>query len=208
MKILKIAVLVALVGISTLLQAQYSQLGKKNEFMLKIEAGYAPFMGNMGEAGDYGFYVDKYHNAIQTNVMAGLNISQDWFVGLGAGFNYLHNTRNKEAENMMGVNFFADMDFRPIWKAIMGLDYQPTSIKWAPLIGVRAGGSLLMGDADKNGTTFTPMAEVYAGLNWYYWYFFHGMRNMTRNWHSFYVTIGLAYMQQAVFLPVRLGWRW
>jgi hypothetical protein len=34
------------------------------------------------------------------------------------------------------------------------------------------------------------------------------MRNMERNWHSFYLTVGVAYMQQAIFLPVRIGWRW
>lgn len=205
---LKVLVVTVLVSVSLSAAAQYSQLGKKNEFMLKVDAGYAPFMGNVGEAGDYGFYLGEFHSAANANVMAGLNISQDWFVGLGAGFNYFHNFNHKEVDALVGVNFFADMDFRPIWKAIMGLDYQPTSIKWAPMVGVRAGGSLLMGKEETYGNTFTPMAEIYGGLNWYYWYAFNGMRNMTRNWHSFYVTIGLAYMQQTVFLPIRLGWRW
>lgn len=204
----KYLVIAVLMGISLTSEAQYSQLGKKNEFMLKVEAGYAPFMGNVGESGSYGFYISDFHNAANANVMAGLNISQDWFVGVGAGFNYFHNLKHEHVDPLMGVNFFADMDFRPIWKAIMGLDYQPTSIKWAPMLGVRAGGSMLMGKSETYGTTFTPMAEVYAGVNWYYWYAFNGMRNMTRNWHSFYVTIGVAYMQQAVFLPIRLGWRW
>jgi len=104
----------------------------------------------------------------------------------------------------MGANVFVDFDFRPIWKAIMGLDYQPTSIKFAPLLGARLGGSMLFAD----DMLFTPMAEFYGGLNWYYWYHLHGMRNMSRNWHSFYATIGIAYMQQTVFLPIRLGWRW
>ena len=31
---------------------------------------------------------------------------------------------------------------------------------------------------------------------------------MTHNWHSFYATLGVAYMQQTFFLPVRVGWRW
>ena len=201
---LKVLVVTVLVSVSLSAAAQYSQLGKKNEFMLKVDAGYAPFMGNVGEAGDYGFYLGEFHSAANANVMAGLNISQDWFVGLGAGFNYFHNFNHKEVDALMGVNFFADMDFRPIWKAIMGLDYQPTSIKFAPLIGARVGGSLLFAD----NMMFSPMAEVYGGLNWYYWYHIHGMRNMTRNWHSFYATIGVAYMQQTVFLPIRLGWRW
>lgn len=72
------------------------------------------------------------------------------------------------------------------------------------MIGARMGGSMLFAD----DMLFSPMAEVYGGLNWYYWYHLNGMRNMTRNWHSFYATIGVAYMQQTVFLPIRLGWRW
>ena len=47
--------------------------------------------------------------------------------------------------------------------------------------------------------------ELYGGVNWYY---MHGLRNMQHNWHSFYATIGVAYLQQTVFLPVRIGWRW
>ena len=82
----------------------------------------------------------------------------------------------------------------------MGVDYQPVTIKWAPEVGGRLGGSILL-----DGMNFSPMAEVYTGINWYY---AHGLRNMAHNWHSFYLTIGVAYMQQAVFLPVRLGWRW
>ena len=204
MKQIKTLILAAVVCFAYSATAQYSQLGKKNEFMLKVEAGYAPFMGNVGEAGDNGYNIDKFHNAGNLNVMAGLNISQDWFLGGGAGFCYYFNTKQESAESLMGANVFVDMDFRPIWKAIMGLDYQPTSITWAPMVGTRLGGSMLFGD----NVLFTPMAEVYGGVNWYYWYHIHGMRNMTRNWHSFYLTIGVAYMQQAVFLPIRLGWRW
>ena len=204
MRKIKVLILAALVGVSCTAAAQYTQLGKKNEFMLKVEGGYAPFMGNVGEAGANGYNLNKFHNAANLNVMAGLNISQDWFLGGGAGVCYFHNTKQGAAESLMGANVFVDMDFRPIWKAIMGLDYQPTSITWAPMVGARLGGSMLFDDK----MLFTPMAEVYGGLNWYYWYHIHGMRNMTRNWHSFYLTIGVAYMQQAVFLPIRLGWRW
>ncbi len=204
MKQIKALILIALVGVSFTAAAQYSQLGKKNEFMLKIEGGYAPFMGNVGEAGDNGYNLNKFHNALNLNFMAGVNISQDWFLGGGAGFCYYLNTKQETAESLMGANVFVDFDFRPIWKAIMGLDYQPTSITWAPLLGAKLGGSMLFGDE----MLFTPMAEIYGGINWYYWYAFNGMRNMTRNWHSFYATIGVAYMQQTVFLPIRIGWRW
>lgn len=207
MKKINVLIFAALLGISMSATAQFSQLGPKNEFMLKVEAGYSLFMGNHGEAGYNGYYLSKFHHAAGLNVMAGLNISQDWFVGGGVGFNYYHNLQQGLAEPYPGINFFVDFDFRPIWQAVMGLDYQPTSIKWAPMVGARAGGSLLMGDP-YYGTTFTPMLEIYAGANWYYWYALFGMRNMERNWHSFYATIGVAYMQQTIFMPIRIGWRW
>ena len=205
MKKAKILLLITLLGVSLSANAQFSQLGPKNEFMLKVEGGYAPFMGNIGEAGNYGYYLSKFHQAATLNVMAGINISQDWFLGGGVGVNYYHNFKQGLADPYLGVNVFVDFDFRPIWKAVMGLDYQPTTIKVAPLVGARAGGSLLMGDADTYGTTFTPMGEFYGGINWYYK---HGLRNMEHNWHSFYATIGVAVMQQTVFLPIRVGWRW
>ena len=181
--------------------AQYSQLGAKNEFMLKAELGYAPFMGNFGKLGENGYNLSNYENAANFNIMAGMNISQDWFLGFGVGANYFHSLKIKDAKSTIGANIFVDFDFRPIWKAVMGVDYQPVTIKWAPLIGARVGGSLLMA----NQTLFTPMGEVYGGVNWYY---AHGLRNMTHNWHSFYATIGVAYMQQTFFLPIRVGWRW
>ncbi len=205
----KVKALIAtlLIGMAMPAAAQYSQLGKKNEFMMKVEAGYLPYIGNIGEAGDYGHYLNKHHHGADVNVMVGMNISQDWFLGGGAGVGYYFSS-HEQAESMLGAQVFVDFDFRPIWKAIMGLDYQPTSIKWAPEVGARVGGSMLLGPSDTYGTTLTPLVEVYGGLNWYYWYHLNGMRNMSRNWHSFYVTLGVAYMQQTVFLPIRIGWRW
>ena len=208
MNIRKVLIITLLAGLSLASQAQYSQLGKKNEFMLKTELGYGPFMGNVGTAGDHGYYLNKFYSMIDLNVLAGLNISQDWFLGGGAGFGYYHSPNQNDATSLMGANVFVDFDFRPVWKAVMGLDYQPRSIKWAPEMGARVGGSLLLGESERYGTTFSPLAEVYLGVNWYYWYAIHGMKDMERNWHSFYLTVGLAYLQQTVFLPVRLGWRW
>ncbi len=210
---IKFIIVAVLLGTSVAASAQYSQLGPKNEFMLKVEAGYAPFIGNYvydnnGEPGYYGYYLSKFHHNANLNVIAGVNISQDWFVGGGLGFNYFHNLDQKLADPYMGFQAFADFDFRPIWQSIMGQDYQPTSIKWAPMVGGRLGGSIMMGSSETYGTTFTPMLEVYAGANWYYWYALNGMRNMERNWHSFYATVGVAYMQQTFFLPIRIGWRW
>ena len=163
---IKIISAVVLMALSFNAAAQFSQLGSENEFMFKAEIGYAPFMGNMGQAGDHGYYLSKFHNAAGLNLMAGLNISQDWFVGGGVGFNYYHNFIQGLAVPLMGANFFVDVDFRPIWKAVMGLDYQPTTINWAPLVGLRGGGSLLMGQAEPDGygNTFSPLVEFYGIL--------------------------------------------
>lgn len=207
MKIKKTILSAALLLLSLAMQAQYSQLEKNHEFMLKIEAGYAPFMLNVGTAGEHGFYLDKFHNAAGLNIMAGTNISQDWFVGGGIGFSYFHNLQQGIVTPLMGAQVFADADFRPIWQGLMGLDYQPATIRWAPVIGARLGASYLMGEGEPEGydPTLTPYLELNAGLNWYY---LHGLRNMGHNFHAFYATIGIAYMQQTVFLPLRIGWRW
>lgn len=201
-RILLVAVLASFTFQAT---AQYTQLGPKNEFMLKAEANYFFFMGNTGEPGENGFVLPHYENAVGANIMAGLNISQDWFLGGGVGVNYFHNFVQPLSDPMLGINIFVDFDFRPIWKALMGIDYQPSSINWAPIIGGRAGGNILLADE----MSFTPMAEIYGGVNWYYaQQFARGMRNKTRLWHSFYATLGVAYMQQTILLPIRLGWRW
>ena len=196
---IKVLIAIVLTTLSLSAAAQYSQLGSKNEFMFKAELGYAPFMGNTGTPGDNGYILQNY-SAPGLNLMAGINISQDWFLGGGVGANYYLNFSLPNAESMLGANVFVDFDFRPIWKGTM-TDYQPVTIKLAPLIGARLGGSLLL--ADQGG--FTPMAECYGGINWYY---AHGLRNMAHNWHSLYATIGVAYMQQTIFLPIRIGWRW
>ena len=204
---IKIIVAAVLVAISTSATAQFSQLEKKSEFMLKAELSYGPYVGNVGAAGEHGFYLDKYYNMAGVNLMLGANVSQDWFIGGGVGYSYYHNFNQNLAEPLMGANVFLDVDFRPIWEGLMGIDYQPATIKWAPMIGGRVGGSLLLGEEEPAGygSTITPLLEFYGGLNWYY---LHGLRDMKHNWHSFYVTLGFAYMQQSVFMPVRLGWRW
>ena len=201
----RIMIAAALAVLSLQATAQYTQLGPKNEFMLKAEAGYYFFMGNPGNPSEMTFNLPNYESAAGINVMAGANISQDWFLGGGVGLNHFHTFKQALADPMLGINVFADFDFRHIWKAVMGIDYQPSTINWAPMMGGRVGGSILMADQ----MLFTPMAEAYGGVNWYYaQQFARGMRNKTRLWHSFYATLGVAYMQQTVFLPVRLGWRW
>lgn len=205
---LKLILTLVLVALTAKGVAQYTQIGKsKSELMLKLELGYAPFIGNMGEAGEHGFYLNKFHNAANFNAMLGANISQDWFLGGGVGYSYFHNLRQGVVTPLMGAQLFIDFDFRPIWQGLMGVDYQPATIKWSPLVGGRVGASYLMGPGEPEGydPTITPMLEAYGGVNWYYR---HGLRNMEHNFHAFYATIGVAFMQQTIFLPVRVGWRW
>lgn len=200
MKYVKIQIIIALMLMSATASAQFSQLDGGNEFMLKIEGGYMPFIGNVGDNPEE-YPLAQFHNAANLNVMLGSNISQDWFVGGGAGFLYYHNTMQGLAEPEMGVSVFADFDFRPIWQGIMGVDYQPVTIKWAPEVGGRVGVSTLLSDVGQ----ISPMGEVYGGLNWYYR---HGLRQMEHNWHAFYVTVGVALLHKSLFVPIRLGWRW
>lgn len=204
MKGVKRLIAIALLILPLTAAAQFSQLDGTNGFMLKLEAGYMPYLTNVGTADEFDFTIDSYHNATDLNILLGANISQDWFVGGGVGFMYLLPVGMKTAESFMGANVFADVDFRPIWKGVMGLDYQPMTIIWAPEIGARLGGSILFNHPHYD-TPFSPMFEVYAGINWYY---AHGLRNMALNWHSFYATVGLAYMHQAFMAPIRIGWRW
>ncbi len=204
MKITKILMAVVLTALTTSAAAQYSQSEKSSQFMLKLELGYAPFMTNVGQAGEHGFNIFKFHNAAGLNAMAGANLSQDWFIGGGLGFNYYHSTHLANVQPMMGVNLFADVDFRPLWQGLMGLDYQPATIKWAPMAGLRVGVSMLLDQPDY-GSPITPLIEAYGGVNWFYQ---HGLRNMGHNWHALYATFGVAYLQQTVYLPLRIGWRW
>lgn len=204
MRQIKVIVMAVLLGLTVPTMAQYSQLNSKVEFMSKVDLEFAPFMGNVGDAGEFGYYLANFQSAAGLSAMAGVNISQDWFLGGGVGYHYYANVKDFGTA-LHGVQVFADMDFRPIWKGIMGVDYQPVTIRWAPVVDLRLGGSILLDAADRYGSNFSPLAEVSAGINWYY---MHGLRNMEHNWHAFYLTIGVAYMQQTVFLPIRLGWRW
>lgn len=201
---IKVILAVALTALAVNASAQYSQLGKQNEFMLKVELGYAPFATNVGQAGENGYNITKFHNAAVVDVMAGANVSQDWFVGGGAGFNYFHNPKQGIVTPMMGVNAFVDVDYRPIWQGLMGVDYQPATIKWSPMLGMRAGVSMIL-DHPYYGAPLSPLGELYVGVNWYYR---HGLRNMEHNFHAFYATVGVAYLQQTVYMPLRIGWRW
>ena len=54
-------------------------------------------------------------------------------------------------------------------------------------------------------TPSSPYLEVYAGLNWFY---DHALQQMDKNYHSLFAEVGVVMVQQTVFIPIRVGWRW
>lgn len=201
MKSIKILCLTALVMVSMSARAQFFQ-SETDQWMMKLELGAMPFMGNVGQPGEFGYYLNNFESAAGLDVIAGRNLSQDFFVGVGLGGYYVANI-NSLSDYRLAATAFVDIDFRPIWFG-RGADHMPETYRFAPMAGVRGGVSMLMDAEDRYGMNLTPYGEIYAGVNWYYR---HGLRNMEHNWRSLYLQIGVAYMQQTVYLPVRIGWR-
>lgn len=174
-------------------RAQFSQDKPRCEYMLKVDAGYMPFMANVAQEGEYGYYINDLQHAAGVNVMNGLNISQDFFVGLGLGYDYFFKpgTLDNLMEGWHSGLAFVDMDYRPL------------KAEFAPMVAARLGANYLMSPSEY-GNTLSPYGEVAVGINWHYRYKY---RNMERNYLSLYLQVGYAYMQQASFLPIRLGWR-
>lgn len=184
-------VLVALVmGVFQYAQAQYVQGRPATEYMFKIEAGYMPFVTNIFEKAESGYILANQEHAAGLNIMNGWNISQDFFLGFGVGYACLSplNDFSKMSHNAL---VFVDFDFRPLQD------------EFAPMIGARIGGSAMI-PTGEHEFTLGPYAEVYGGLNWYYR---HRYSNMERNYHSWYVELGVAYMYRTILLPIRIGWR-
>lgn len=171
-------------------KAQFTQDKAKVEAMFKIEAGYMPFVSNLGDKGDNGYYIDDMRHIANANVIGGVNICQDFFVGVGAGYGYVAKPD----------------DFGEGWHSFLGFvdfDYRPLDVEWAPMAGAKVGVSYLMADSPYENT-LKPYAEINAGVNWFFNYVY---RNMERNYASVYLTVGFAYTQQTTFIPVRVGLR-
>jgi len=171
-------------------KAQFSQDGSDFEYMFKAEVGYWPFISNLGEEGSYGYYISDLRHVANVNVINGVNIKQDFFVGLGLGY------------GMVSV----PSDFLNGWHSAMvfvDFDYRPLDVEFSPMVGAKAGVNYMMADTPY-GNTLTPYAEVSTGLNWFFNYRY---RNMERNYRSLFVEVAVAYMQQSVLLPIRLGVR-
>ena len=203
MKNIRIVLLLVMLLGCTMAKAQYTQDKPNVEFMFKVEAGYLHFVGNYGkpeiEGTDpydipSGYRLNLHEEAAGLNLMAGANISQDFFLGGGLGYAYCYplfkGNMDYTASHM--AHLFVDMDYRPVGDI------------WAPMVGARVGGSFLMNPGNY-GNTISPYLEVYTGLNWFY---DHALQQMDRNYHSLFVEVGIVLEQQSVFFPLRIGWRW
>lgn len=201
MKSIKVILLSFLLLSATAASAQYTQDNPKVEGMFKIEAGFLHNVGNYGSptndpnntnTQETGYNLNAWEEAAGLNVMGGINISQDFFLGLGAGYNFCAPMRPVHLDRSSHMaNIFLDMDFRPVGDT------------WAPMVGTRLGGSVLL-NPNNYGMTMSPYIELYGGLNWFY---DHALQQMSRNYHSLYVEAGVLFAQQTVFIPIRVGWR-
>lgn len=204
MKNIKFVLLIVMLFAASSAMAQFKQEKPNVEYMLKVEAGYLHNVGNYGQqkvvsdgitnpTTPNGYYLRDHEEAFGLNVINGINISQDFFLGGGLGYSYClplyQGNKGLEPSHMAQV--FVDMDYRPI------------NATWAPMVGARLGGSYLINN-NNYGSTMSPYIEVYAGLNWFY---DHAYQEMDRNCHSFFLEAGVVLQQQTVFIPVRIGWR-
>lgn len=170
--------------------AQFSQDKSNYEYMFKAELGHMPYVSNIGKAGENGYYIDDLRHITNANIINGVNIYQDFFVGLGLGAGYVATPSNM-SEGWLSALAFIDFDFRPL------------DVEFSPMVGAKLGASYMMADTPY-GNTLQPYAEILTGLNWFYRYRY---RNMERNYRSLFLELGLAYTQQTLFLPVRAGIR-
>ena len=161
--------------------AQYTQEKPNVEYMFKIEAGYLHKVANYGKPQadaastnieGSGFRFNLHEEAMGLNIINGINISQDFFLGGGVGYAFCAPMRpvRFDKSSHMAVAFI-DMVMNP----------------------------------NNYGNTISPYLEVYAGLNWFY---DHALQQMDKNYHSLFAEVGVVMVQQTVFIPIRVGWRW
>ena len=193
----RIKILLALlaVAVSLLATAQFRQDRSDYEYMFKADLGYMPFVMNLGDKGVNGYYISDLQHAASVNIINGVCIKQDFFVGLGLGYNMV-----------IAPSDIANFNFANGWHcpmAYIDFDYRPLDVEWSPMVGAKAGASYLMADSPY-GNTLTPYIEISTGLNWFFRYEY---RNMERNYLSVYLELAFAYTQQTCFLPIRVGFR-
>ena len=192
---IKILFVFLAVAVSLTAKAQFRQDRSEIEYMFKAEMGYLPFVMNLGNEGKHGYYIDDLRHAINVNVINGINIKQDFFLGLGLGYNFV-------AVPSDMAHFNIDKGWH-CPQAFLDFDYRPLFEEWAPMFGAKFGASYLMADSPY-GNTLKPYIELATGVNWF---FRHEVRNMERNYMSLYLELAFAYTQQTCFVPIRIGIR-
>ena len=99
MKSIRIVLSVVMLLAATTASAQYTQDRPNVEFMFKVEAGYLHNVGNYGQpeiegvnpsSVPSGYRLNLHEEAAGLNLMAGVNISQDFFLGGGLGYAYCY----------------------------------------------------------------------------------------------------------------------
>lgn len=170
--------------------AQYRQDKNLNKFMMKLEAGAMTYVSNTGVEGDMGYIVTDQQMVASAFMAMGINLFHDFFVGLGAGYNYF-TAASAVASAQHSATAYLDMDYRPF------------QTKYAPLISTKIGANYLMGSP--YGNSLKPYLELCTGLNVYTKFRF--VNHERDNYSSWYVQIGVAHTQQTVFIPARIGLR-
>ena len=195
MKIIRLFLALVFVVAAVQGYAQFRQDRHDVEYMFKAELGYMPFISNLGREGDFGYIINDLRHGIGVNIINGVNIKQDFFLGLGLGYNFIATPAQ-----------IGDLNFGDGWHcpmAFVDFDFRPLDEEWAPMFGTRLGASYLMAD-NAYGNTLKPYVEIYTGVNWF---FRHEVRNMERNYVSLFIEMAFNYTQQTCFLPVRVGIR-
>lgn len=189
----KISLFFLLMALAVLptVKAQYMQNRPPVEYMFKFSAGYMPFVSNLGNPGENGYYINDLRHIVNANVINGINIRQDFFLGLGLGYGYVAPTDNFTTAGWHSAMVFADFDYRPIDQ------------EWAPMVEAKVGAHYMMSDTPYENT-LTPYIELSTGINWFFCY---KVRNMERNYMSMFFELGFAYTQQTTFIPLRIGVR-
>jgi len=187
---IKSIILAVMLLLSSSAFAQFRQDRSIYEYMFKWEAGYAPFVSNLGNPGEYNFYINDLRHMAGVNLINGVCIKQDFYLGVGLGYDYVVNPSDLKGGWHSGLAFI-DFDFRPL------------DMEWSPMVYAKGGAHYMMGKTPY-GNTITPYLEVGLGANWYYNYV---LSNMERNYHSLFFELGIAYTQQTVVIPFRIGMR-
>ena len=193
MKRIKIIFVALTLLLPTAAMAQFRQDRSNCEYMFKWDISYAPFVSNAGHPnydGNYTINEPDLRHQFGASIINGVCLHQDFFVGLGLGYDYLA-VPSRLTEGWHSAAAYIDFDYRPL------------DIPCSPMAYAKGGVNYLL-RPEGMSNMLSPYAEIGLGMNWYYNYV---LSNMERNYHSLFLTVGVAYYQETIFVPIRLGMR-